>query len=101
MDLQEIKNDFKSTHISKNVIIVCLSVALVIVSTAAICMATFRGRHHGGRYENNRYEGMMQRGGNSYGPGMMMRRQAVPMGGGVNTQVAPPTPVEPGIPKTQ
>ena len=49
----EIKKDSKKIEISKNTIIIILSVALVIVSAVAICLACFEGER-GDKNENGR-----------------------------------------------
>lgn len=49
----EVKKDSKKIEISKNTIIIILSVALVIVSAVAICLACFEG-DRGDKNENGR-----------------------------------------------
>lgn len=62
MDIQEIKKDVKNMHMSKNVIICGLSVALVLVSAVAIGLAVGgeghgeRGERGNGRMEQNSKE---------------------------------------------
>jgi uncharacterized protein (DUF305 family) len=60
MDIQEIKKDVKNMHVSKNVIIGILAVALVVVSAVAIGLGVDR-EDHGDRGEHNR-GGMMEQG---------------------------------------
>ena len=49
----EVKKDSRKIEISKNTIIIILSVALVTVSAIAICLACFEGEH-GDQNENER-----------------------------------------------
>jgi hypothetical protein len=60
MDIQEIKKDVKHLQISKNAIIVALSIALVLVSAVAIGLAV-GGEEHGDRGEYDRNDMMEQR----------------------------------------
>jgi hypothetical protein len=57
MDTQEIKKDIKNIHISKDTTIVVLAIALVLVSTMAVCMSF--GRGHMDRYDR---QGRMDQG---------------------------------------
>lgn len=59
MDIQEIKKDVKNIQVSKNAIIIALSIALVLVSAVAIGLAV-DGEEHGNRDE--RYDGRMEQG---------------------------------------
>ena len=57
METVEIKKDSKKVEISKDTIIIALTIALVIVSAIAICLACL-GEGHGERGKYSR-EGMM------------------------------------------
>lgn len=62
MNMEEIKKDVKHIQVSKNAIIIALSIALVLVSAVAVGLAVGheehgdRGEHYGGQMEQNSKE---------------------------------------------